>query len=103
MSSLGKLMKQAARMQRQMEVVQQELAGQTVEATSGGTAVKVTARCDGTLASIKLDPQAVNPADVAFLEELLVTAVNGALAKAREHANSEMAKVTGGMQIPGLG
>ena len=63
MSSLGKLMKQAARMQQQMEQIQTSLAQRTVEATSGGGAVKVVAKCDGTLASIKINPQALNPAD----------------------------------------
>jgi len=63
MSSIGKLMKQAARMQQQMEQTQSALAARTVEATSGGGAVKVTAKCDGTIASIKIDPAAVNPAD----------------------------------------
>ena len=52
MSSIGKLMKQAARMQQQMEKVQSELAQRTVEASSGGGAVKAVAKCDGTLASI---------------------------------------------------
>jgi len=61
MSSLGKLMKQAARIQRQMEEVQAQLTARTVEATSGGGAVKVLARCDGTIAAIKIDPQAINP------------------------------------------
>ena len=60
MSSIGKLMKQAARMQQQMEQVQAQLAARTVEATSGGGAVKVTAKCDGSIASIKIDPQALN-------------------------------------------
>ncbi len=61
MSSIGKLMKQAARMQQQMEQIQTALANRTVEATSGGGAVKVVAKCDGTIASIKIDPQALNP------------------------------------------
>ena len=54
-------MKQAARVQRQMEEVQAQLASRTVEATSGGGAVKVVAKCDGSIASIKIDPQAANP------------------------------------------
>jgi DNA-binding YbaB/EbfC family protein len=102
MSSIGKLMKQAARMQQQMEKVQSDLAARTIEATSGGGAVKVTAKCDGTIASIKIDPQAINPADAQLLEEMILTAANQALAQAREIANSEMGKVTAGMQIPGL-
>jgi nucleoid-associated protein EbfC len=102
MSSIGKLMKQAARMQQQMEKVQSDLAQRTIEATSGGGAVKVTAKCDGTIASIRIDPQAINPADAQLLEDLILTAANQALAQAREIANSEMGKVTAGMQIPGM-
>ncbi|MGZ8921425.1 MAG: YbaB/EbfC family nucleoid-associated protein, partial [Limisphaerales bacterium] len=67
MSSIGKLMKQAARIQRQMEDTQVALAARTVEATSGGGAVKVIAKCDGTLGSIKIDPQALNPSDAQLL------------------------------------
>jgi hypothetical protein len=102
MSSLGKFVKQAARMQQQMEQVQAELMQRTVEASSGGGVVKVTAKCDGSLASIKIDPQAVNPSDVQLLEDLVLTAVNHALGQAREIANHEMGKVTSGFQMPGL-
>jgi len=102
MAGLGKLMKQAARMQQQMEQVQNQLASRTVEATSGGGAVKVTAKCDGTLASIKIDPQALNPADAQLLEDMVVTAANQALAQAKEIANEEMGKVTAGLSLPGL-
>lgn len=102
MSSLGKLMKQAARMQQQMQAVQAELAQRTVEATSGGGTVRATARCDGTLAALKIDPQAVNPAEVALLEDLVLAAVNNALNLARETAAAQMGQVTGGMNLPGL-
>jgi DNA-binding YbaB/EbfC family protein len=102
MSSIGKLMKQAARIQRQMEEKQAELAARTVEATSGGGAVKATARCDGTLASVTIDPQAANPADVTLLEDLVLTAVNSALAQAKEIQNQEMSSVAGGLQMPGF-
>jgi hypothetical protein len=95
-------MKQAARMQRQMEDLQAGLAARTVEATSGGGAVKVVARCDGTLASIKIDPQAVNPADAQLLEDLILTATNSALKQAKDIYNDEMGKVTAGMSLPGL-
>jgi DNA-binding YbaB/EbfC family protein len=85
-----------------MEKVQADLAQRTIEATSGGGAVKVTAKCDGTIASIKIDPQAINPADAQLLEDLILTAANQALSQARDIANSEMGKVTSGMQIPGM-
>ncbi len=102
MSSIGKLMKQAARMQRQMEELQASLAARTVEATSGGGAVKAVARCDSTLAAVKIDPQAVNPADTQLLEDLILTAVNSALKQAKDVYTEEMGKVTAGMNLPGL-
>ena len=103
MSSIGKLMKQAARMQQQMEQGQAQLAARTVEATSGGGAVKVVAKCDGTIAAIKLDPQAVNPADEQLLEDMILTAANQALSQAKEISSAEMGKVTAGLNLPGLG
>jgi nucleoid-associated protein EbfC len=103
MSSLGKMMKQAQRMQQQMEQVQAQLAARTVEATSGGGAVKVTAKCDGTVAAIKVDPQALNPADAQLLEDMILTAVNQALTQAKDIANSEMGKITAGLSLPGFG
>ncbi len=102
MSSIGKLMKQAARMQQQMEQVQAQLAQRTVEATSGGGMVKVTAKCDGTLAAIKIDSQAINPADAQMLEDLVLVAVNHGLTQAKELAAAEMGKLTGGLGMPGL-
>jgi DNA-binding YbaB/EbfC family protein len=103
MSSIGKLMKQAQRMQQQMEEIQAQLAAKTVEATSGGGAVKVVAKCDGTIASIKIDPQAVNPADAQLLEDMILTATNQALGQAKEISNAEMGKVTSGFSLPGIG
>ena len=102
MSSIGKLMKQAARMKQQMQQIQDQLSQRTVEATSGGGAVKVTARCDGSLAAIKLEPAAVNPADVQLLEDMLLNAVNKALAEAQQIHNEEMGKATAGLGLPGM-
>jgi DNA-binding YbaB/EbfC family protein len=102
MSSIGKLMKQAARMQQQMEQIQNSLASRTVEATSGGGAVKVVAKCDGSIASVKIDPQALNPADAQLLEDMILTAANQALHQAKEISNAEMGKVTAGFNLPGL-
>ena len=103
MSSIGKLMKQAARMQQQMETIQAQLAAKTVEATSGGGAVKVVAKCDGTIATIKIDPQALNPSDSQLLEDMILTAANQALSQAKEISNAEMGKVTAGFNLPGFG
>ena len=95
-------MKQAARMQQQMEQTQAALAARTVEATSGGGAVKVVAKCDGTLGSVKIDPAAINPADAQLLEDMIVSAANQALTQAKEIATAEMGKVTAGFTLPGM-
>src|SRR6267154_4727362 len=102
MSGIGKLMKQAQRMQQQMGQIQSELAKRTVEATSGGGAVKVVAKCDGSIASIKIDPQAINPSDAQLLEDMIIPAANQALSQAKEISNAEMGKATAGMSLPGM-
>jgi DNA-binding YbaB/EbfC family protein len=102
MSSIGKLMKQAARMQQQVQQIQSDLAARKVEATSGGGAVKVTATCDGSLASIKIDPQTLNPNDAQLLEDMILAAVNQALSQAKEISTAEMGKATAGFNLPGL-
>jgi DNA-binding YbaB/EbfC family protein len=89
-------------MQQQMEQVQAALAARTVEATSGGGAVKVIARCDGSLASIHIDPAAVTPSDIQMLEDMVLTAANQALAQARKISTEEMGKVTQGLNLPGM-
>lgn len=89
-------------MQRQMEEIQTALAARTVEGTSGGGAVKVTARCDGSLAAVKIDPAAVSPDDVSMLEDMILTAANQAIGEAKEIYNAEMGKVSAGMGLPGM-
>ena len=100
--NMSSIVKQAARLQQQMEKVQSDLSTRTVEATSGGGAVKVVAKCDGTLASIKIDPAAAGGQDVQLLEDMILGATNQALVQAREIYNREMGKVTSGLKIPGL-
>ena len=102
MSSIGKLMKQAARMQQQMEQIQGALAARTVDATSGGGAVKVVAKCNGTLTSIKIDPAALNPSDAQMLEDMILLAANQALEQAKKISDAEMGKVTQGFSMPGM-
>jgi len=102
MSSIGKLMKQAARMQQHMEQIQADLAKRTVDASAGGGAVKVVAKCDGTLASIRIDPQALNPSDAQLLEDMILSATNQALSQAKEISNAEMGKATSGFSLPGM-
>ena len=95
-------MKQAMRAQQQAEQAQAQLAERTVEATSGGGAVKVVALCDGSVQSIKVDPEALNPDDAEMLEDMLLSAVNGAITKGQEIQKTEMGKITSGMGLPGM-
>ena len=104
MAGLGKFLKQAQKMQAEMQRVQEELAQREVEATAGGGAVKAVAKCDGTIASIKIDHKVVDPKDVEMLEDLVLGAVTNALQSAKKTQEEEMAKVTAGMNLPpGLG
>ncbi len=103
MVNMAKLMKQAASMQKNMQKMQAELAEKTVDFSSGGGVVTATVRGDLTLEKIKIDPKVVDPDDVEMLEDLIVAAIDGATKEAREMANEEMSKVTGGMDMPGGG
>ncbi len=102
MVNMMKLMKQAAEMQKKVENIRAEWANKTVDFTSGGGMVTATARADGTLAGIKIDPKVVDPADVEMLQDLVVAAVDGALKAAKEIEAAEMAKVTAGLSLPGF-
>lgn len=103
--NLNKLMKQAQKMQEQMAKTQAELEQKTVEVTAGGGKVKVTANGAGEILSIKIDKEVVDPNDVEFLEEMVLSAVKQAIEQGKEVAQSEMTKITGGLGglgIPGL-
>ena len=95
-------MKQAQQMQAGMAKAQEELAQQTVEAAVGGGKVTVVATGAGDVESIKIDPSVVDADDVEFLEDLVLKGVQEAIAKGKDMANSEMSKLTGGMNIPGM-
>ena len=102
MGNMNNMLKQAQKMQADMEKMQAELDEKTVEATSGGGAVTVTVTGKKELTSIKISPAACDPDDVEMLEDLIMVAVNDAIKKAEEMTSSEMGKITGGMNIPGL-
>jgi nucleoid-associated protein EbfC len=102
MVNMMKLMKQAASMQQSIGKLQEELAARTVEFSSGGGMVTAVARGDGSLADIRIDPKVVDPADVDMLQDLVLSAVDGALKAAKEMGAQEMAKLTGGLGLPGL-
>jgi DNA-binding YbaB/EbfC family protein len=103
MAGLGKFLKQAQKMQEQMQKVQEDLAAREVEGSSGGGAVKAVAKCDGSIVKIKIDPKVVDPKDTEMLEDLVLGAVANALEIAKNTQSEEMGKVTAGMNIPGLG
>ncbi len=102
MQNFGNIMKQAKKMQERMAQLQDELASKTVDATAGGGMVSVTVNGKFELLSIKIEKEVVNPEDVDMLQDLVVAAVNEGIRKAQEMAASEMGKITGGLQIPGL-
>jgi nucleoid-associated protein EbfC len=100
--NLNKLMKQAQKMQEQMAKTQSELEGKTVEVTAAGGKVKVTANGAGDVLAIKIDKEVVDPDDVEFLEEMVLSAVQQAVEQGKALAQSEMSRITGGLGIPGL-
>ncbi len=100
---MQEMMKQAQEMQKKMSETQQELANQTVEASSGGGMVSATANGSLELTDLKIDPSVVDSDDVAMLQDLVLAATNEAIKKAREMVQNEMSKITGGMNIPGMG
>ena len=96
------IMRQAQELQAKLAKAQQELAEATIEASSGGGAVKVIVNGQQQVLSVKISPEAIEPDDVEMLEDLVMTAVNEALNKAQEMAAKRMGKLTGGLNIPGL-
>jgi DNA-binding YbaB/EbfC family protein len=99
----GNMMKEAQRLQREMERMQEEIAKKTVDATAGGGMVTVQANGKQELISIKIDPEVINKDDAQMLEDLVLAACNEALRKSRELMQQELGKLTGGLKIPGLG
>ena len=93
--NMNNLMKQAQKMQRDMEKLQDELQEKEVEATAGGGAVKVIATGKKEIKEITIDPDVVDPDDVEMLQDLVLAAVNEALRKAEEMVSTEMSKLTG--------
>jgi DNA-binding YbaB/EbfC family protein len=96
------MIQQAQKLQAQLLKAQEELANLTVEASSGGGAVKVTMNGQQKILSVKISPEVVNAEDVEMLEDMVLTAVREAQAKAQEAANKHLGGLTGGLKIPGL-
>lgn len=100
--NIGNIMKQAKKMQEKIGRMQQELEGRTVEAQAGGGMVSVLVNGKFEIVSLKIEKDVVNPEDIDMLQDLITAAVNEGIRKAQEMASQEMAKITGGLGIPGL-
>ena len=101
--NLNKLMKQAQKMQEKMAQTQADLAEKTVEAHAAGGKITVVANGAGELISIKIAKEIVDPDDVEFLEDAVLSGVRQAIEQGKAIATSEMSKITGGMDVTGLG
>ncbi len=100
--NMQNMMKQAQQMQQRMQQMQEELEEREVEATAGGGVVKVVATGGKVVKSIEIQEAAVDPDDVEMLQDLIIAAVNEALAKADEMVQAEMGKITGGLNLGGM-
>lgn len=101
--SRADMMKQVQKMQDDMAAMQEELAGRTYTAKAGGAMVEATVKGDHTLVEVKFAPEVVDPEDVEMLGDLVVAAVNEAQRMAAEDSEAEMGKITGGIDLAGLG
>ena len=99
---MGDMMKQAQKMQADMEAMQAELDERTETVTAGGGAITVTVSGKKEIKEITISPEVVDPDDVEMLQDLVVAAVNEALRKIEEITSGEMAKITGGFNLPGF-
>ena len=99
---MGGLMKQAQEFQKKIAQLQDELRTRVVEGTSGGGMIKALVNGKLELVGLTIEREVVNPDEVDMLQDLIIAAVSQATKKAREMADSERAKITGGMSIPGM-
>ena len=102
MKGMGNMMKQAQQLQSKMLKLQEELADRTVETSAGGGMVKVVSNGKQQIISLEIEKEVVDPEDVEMLQDLILAAINDALTKSQDMVSSEMSKLTGGLNIPGL-
>jgi DNA-binding YbaB/EbfC family protein len=100
---LGDLMRQAQKLQEDMMKAQEEAKKKTAEASAGGGMVTVVASGAGEIVSVKIEKDVVNPEDVEMLQDLILAAANEALRRAQEMVQEDMSRLTGGLQLPGMG
>lgn len=100
--NMNNLMKQAQQMQAKLATLQNELNEREVEASAGGGMVKVKVNGKQQIMSVTINPECVDPNDVATLEELVLTAMNQGIKESQDMVQQAMSKITGGMNIPGM-
>lgn len=98
--NMQQMMMRAQKMQQDIQRIQEEVGSRELEYSAGGGAVKVTIYGRKEIKSVEIQPEVVDPDDIEMLQDLIVAAVNGAVALAEETMNAEMSKVTGGMNLP---
>lgn len=103
MGDMAGMMRQAQKMQKEMQRVQESLKERIVEGTAGGGAVKALVNGQQELVAVKIDPSVIDPQDPSMLEDLVAAAVQNGLKASRELMAAEMQKVTGGLGLPGMG
>ncbi len=101
MRGINQMLQQAQQLQKKMEDIQNQMSSVDIEGASGGGMVKVTMTAKGDLKHIKIDPTLADPKEIEMLEDLIVAAFHDTKQKADAYSASEMAKVTGGMALPG--
>ncbi|MEW6398663.1 MAG: YbaB/EbfC family nucleoid-associated protein [Bacillota bacterium] len=99
---MAKMMKQVQKMQSELVRVQEEVAEKTVEATAGGGAVRAVVSGRLEVKALQISPEAIDPEDPELLADLVLAAVNEGIRRAQEMVQKEMARVTGGLSIPGV-
>lgn len=101
-ANMSQMMKQAKKMQEEMAKTQAEVQTQIFEGSAGGGAVLARVTGKQQLVEIQIKPEVIDPEDVEMLQDLIIAAVNDAIKKSQDMVSAEMAKITGGLNIPGL-
>lgn len=99
----GNMMQKLQKMQDEMQRVQAEIEETEFSASAGGGAVEVTVTGKHEIKAIKMQPEVVDPDDIEMLEDLIIASLNEAIRKANDKMDSEMGKITGGLNVPGMG
>lgn len=101
--NMGKILKQAQKMQKDMDKLKDQLANEIIETTAGGGALKITITGDQVIKSVSIDPELVKDGDVEMLEDIVTAGINQALDESRKLSEEKMSSITAGLNLPGMG